>query len=203
MRTDAVFSNVYSSPVVDAILDLHFQGCSILDCTYGKGAFWKTRQPDIASDANPRFPHVVKADFRYLPFPKQHIDVVIFDPPHQHGISNSTTLKHQDDFYRIPNQEHLRKLIADAAPELRRVSKIGAILKITDMVEAGKFTPTHSMIMAHLYALWGEWPYDLAILNSGVVRPTRHKNIYHLRHAHSYFLMYKWGKGLKKGAMPI
>ncbi len=38
------------------------------------------------------------------------------------------------------------------------------------------------------------WPEDVAILDSGVVRPMRpNQRVLHLRHAHSYFLVYKWG----------
>ena len=85
----------------------------------------------------------------------------------------------------------VHELIKASAPEMRRIARLGAIIKLTDMVEAGRFMPTHILVAAGCSGVLG-YPADLAILDSGVVRPTRHERVLHLRHAHSYFLIYKW-----------
>lgn len=198
-RQEAIFQGKQSRDVVKAIVTVHFQGCTFLDATYGKGAFWtETVQPAHASDLSPRFSFVYKADARHLPFTDDLVDVIVFDPLHQHGVSGTTTLKQQEDFSRLFNQKEVRALYREAAPELRRVASQGAIIKTTDMVESGKFNPTHIMVARELFEQWSQWPAGIAILNSGVVRPTRHTRVLHLRHAHSYFLIYKWGKDLKR-----
>jgi len=54
-----------------------------IDLTYGNG--WTVREigyePTIKIDLNPKFPDVIKADFRNLPFPSNFADEIVFDPP--------------------------------------------------------------------------------------------------------------------------
>jgi hypothetical protein len=195
VRTNAVFRDVYSRQVLEATLAVHFPEGVILDCTWGKGAFWSddNRGRVVGMDLAPRYGCLVQADARFLPIRDKAVAVAVFDPPHQHGVSSTTTLRHQEDFSRMPTQADIHRLITSAAPELRRVSQMGAIIKVTDMVEAGRYMPTHSLLAAALAPVLG-WPSDLAILDSGVVRPTRHERVLHLRHAHSYFLVYRWSE---------
>lgn len=206
-RTNAVFRDTDSKAVIASILAVAFPDIkSVADLTYGKGAFWygppdSTDSPLyhagvrlVGFDKRPRYGCQIAADARYVPLADEAVDVVIFDPPHQHAISKTTTLRHQADFDRMPNQKDIHQLLREAAPELRRVARIGAIVKLTDMVEAGRFMPTHAMFSAAAAPLLG-WPCDLAILDSGVVRPMKpNQRVLHLRHAHSYFLCYRWSE---------
>ena len=194
-RRNAVFRDCYSRDVIDAIFAVHFPGpVEIADLTWGKGAFWRaplSEQVLYQLDKNPRY-GAGYADCRAVPLPDDIVDVVVFDPPHQHGQSKTTTLKHQADYGRAANQAEIHALIRETVPEIRRLARLGAVIKLTDMVEAGRVMPTHILVAAGCADVLG-WPEDLAILDSGVVRPTRHVRILHLRHAHSYFLVYKWG----------
>lgn len=204
-RTNAVFRDTNSKAVIAQIMAVAFPDIkSISDLTYGKGAFWYG-QPDatdsplyhagirlVPLDRHPRYGCLIEADSRHVPLKDEAVDLVIFDPPHQHGISKTTTLKHQADFGRMPNQRDIHQLLIDSMPEVRRVARVGAIIKLTDMVEAGRFMPTHMMFAAAAAPVLG-WPCDMAILDSGVVRPVKpNQRVLHLRHAHSYFLIYKW-----------
>lgn len=193
-RTNAVFRDVHSKDVIRAIFAVHFPNVVVADLTWGKGAFWfdEVRPAIISLDKRPRYGCQIAADSRHVPLADGSVDVAIFDPPHQHGISKTTTLRHQADFDRMASQRDIHELICDTAAELRRFARVGAIIKLTDMVEAGRFIPTHMMFAAAAAPALG-WPCDLAILDSGVVRPVRpNQRVLHLRHAHSYFLIYKW-----------
>ena len=196
-RKNAVFRDVYSKEVVASILEVEFPDIkTVADLTWGKGAFWKDDNSVsvIGLDRKPRYGAQVGADARHVPLVDEAVDVAIFDPPHQHGVSKTTTLRHQADYDRMPNQKDIHQLLADVAPEIRRVARVGAIVKLTDMVEAGRFMPTHILFASAAARLLG-MPCDMAILDSGVVRPVKpNQRVLHLRHAHSYFLIYKWSE---------
>ena len=197
-RKNAVFRDVYSKEVIASILEVEFPDIErVADLTWGKGAFWRHKAPIhgvLGLDRKPRYGCQIASDARHVPLVEGAVDVAIFDPPHQHGVSKTTTLKHQADYDRMPNQKDIHQLLADVVPEIRRVASVGAIIKLTDMVEAGRFMPTHMMFAAAAAPQLG-WPCDLAILDSGVTRPMKpNQRVLHLRHAHSYFLIYKWAE---------
>ncbi len=195
LRFNSVHRDCFSRDVLKHIFAIHFPGSvEIADLTWGKGAFWQEplrSQVTHKFDTNPRN-GAVYGDCRKVLLPDNSVDVVVFDPPHQHGQSKTTTLKHQADYARLFNQAEGHQLILDTAAELRRIARQGAIIKVTDMVEAGRFMPTHALIMIGCSNILG-WPCDLVILDSGVVRPMKpNQRVLHFRHAHSYFLIYKW-----------
>ncbi len=197
-RFNSVHRDCFSRDVLNHIFAVHFSEPSIeiADITWGKGAFW---QEPLRSQVIHRFDSAPRngatfGDCRKVPLVDSSVDVVVFDPPHQHGISKTTTLKHQADYARLKNQAEGHQLILDTASELRRIARKGAIIKVTDMVESGRFMPTHALIMMGCVDVLG-WPCDIAILDSGVVRPMKpNQRVLHLRHAHSYFLVYKWAE---------
>jgi hypothetical protein len=196
-RVNAVHRDVRSRDVVANIVALHFPEVAIADLTWGKGAFWYKGSDVLGLDRNPRYGCQIAADSRHVPLADGSVDVAIFDPPHQCGISKTTTLNQQADFDRLPTQKDIHRLLAETAPELRRIARIGAIIKLTDMVDWSRFMPTHILFTAAAAPILG-WPCDLAILDSGVIRPVRHQQVRHLRHAHSYFLIYKWAEKAHK-----
>ena len=195
VRRNAVFRNVTSKEVIVAIWRLHFPETTVADLTWGRGSFWTgaLRSTVIARfDLRPRRGANGRADFRFVPLKTGAVDVAVLDPPHLHASGITTTLGLQDAFGSIPSQAEGHRLIFAAAPELRRVARLGAIIKVTDMVESGRYVPTHSIVSCGLKDVLG-WPHDLAILDSGVVRSTRpNHRVLHLRHAHSFFLIYRW-----------
>lgn len=188
-----MFRDVHSNTVMQTILEIHFpKDSKILDLTYGKGAFYRELNLDVIGfDLNPRYGAVVAADSRHVPVRDKSVDVVILDGPFQHGISKTSTLKQQEDYTRMKNQWEIHQLMIDTAPEMRRVARVGAIVKCMNIVEAGRYIPTEALFVAAAKKYLG-YPEDMAILDSGVVRPTNHERILHLRQAHSFFLVYKW-----------
>jgi len=192
-RQEAVFQGCYSRDVLSAVIPLYFPEGPILDCTWGKGAFWADdlRSRVTGCDIQARYGCHIQADARHLPFKDKAFGLVIFDPPHLHDVGHNAGTRLGADYAYLKSQAQIHALYRDAAPELRRVATNGAVLKITDMIESGRFIPTHIMVAAALCPVLG-WPCDLAILNSGVIRPSRPARVLHLRHAHSYFLIYRW-----------
>jgi hypothetical protein len=196
-RIDAVHIGVVSRDVISNILALHFPEGTIADLTWGKGAFWKDglRERVVARlDLAPRYGADIRADSRHVPLRDQSVDVAIFDPPHRHAVGKTTKTKLGVDYDCLPRQTDITALVEDTLPELRRIARQGCIIKITDMVESGRFYPQHVHTIADAAAAWRLLPIDLAILYSGVIRPCRAERILHLRHSHSYFLIYKWRK---------
>lgn len=197
-RPEAVHIGVTSKEVLASIFAVHFPTGTIADLTWGKGAFWNgtalAERVIVRLDKCPRYGATVAADCRYVPLRDAVVDVAVFDPPHQHGPSKTSTFHQQADFGRLPRQKDITALVAATLPELRRIARQGAIIKITDMVESGKFYPQHIYTITDAAECWGLLPYDLAILYSGVKRIVRWDNVLHLQQTHSYFLVWKWGK---------
>ena len=194
VRPKSVFRNQNSSDVMKVIAEIYFApDATYADVTWGKGVFFRKLPAAkvIGLDLKPRYGAQVQADAAHIPLRDKSVDVVVFDPPHQHGRSSTTTLKQQDDYGRMASQNEIHKLCLAAALEIERVARVGAVIKLTDMVEAGRFMPTHLLFAAAVADLFG-WPADIGILDSGVVRPVRHARILHWQEVQSYFLVYRW-----------
>lgn len=97
----------------------------VLDPTYGKGIWWKEWKPrrlvkhDVVMDG---------VDFRNLPHPDGHFDVVAFDPPYvSAGGRATTTIKAFYDQYGLRDAPTspalLQRLINDGLTEQHRVVK--------------------------------------------------------------------------------
>lgn len=194
----AVFRDARSRDVVNALLSIHWPSdIRILDMTWGKGAFWQgTERHVVGADLAPRYGCHMKADAQRLPIRSAAFDVAVFDPPHlfSRGPSPSRQTLH-DDYSEVSNYEVLRRLYAGAATEIRRVATRGAIIKFTDMVKFGRLHPSHLIIGCEIAPVLG-WPDEIAILDSGTVRPNPSQEgggQRHLRNNHSYFFLYDWG----------
>jgi hypothetical protein len=197
-RPEAVHIGVTSKEVLADIFAVHFPTGTIADLTWGKGAFWNgtalAERVVARLDKNPRYSANLKADCRQVPLRDQCVDVVVFDPPHKHAIGHNTTFGHKADFDHLPRQKDITGLVLATLPELKRIARKGCIIKLTDMVESGRYYPQHVYAIADAAECWRLMPYDLAILYSGVKRSVRADKVLHLQHTHSYFLVWKWGK---------
>ncbi len=191
-RTQAVFRDTKSTEVIETILQIHFPECGkIADLTWGKGAFWRGSCRNVVGmDIAPRFGCHVKADARYVPLRDDSVDVVVFDPPHIYSPGHITGMNIVGDYGSFQTLEEAHRIYLDAAQDIAFAGRLRSIIKCTDMVKHGRYVPTHAMVMAGMAPFLG-WPADLAILDSGVVRMQPWSQVKHLRHAHSYFLVYK------------
>jgi len=204
-RPNAVFSGARSCDVIAAILRIHFPDAPMIaDLTWGKGAFWSGDEWVLGLDIASRYGCHVRADSRHTPLRDGVVDLAVFDPPflvnRGAGGVSPTTLRLLADYggHTFRTQQEVRQLYIDTAPEIRRIARCGAIIKCADIVDVG-FQPTHALLIAAFQPILG-LPADIAILDSGVVRPIRFKRVLHLRNAHSYFLVYKWTTRRIRGA---
>lgn len=205
---DLVFSAYQSSndEVFPHILNLYVApGSRVADTTYGKGTFWKRVPADayrlLATDLQDGI------DARTLPYEKQSVDCVVFDPPYMHTPGGSTHVGHQnyEDYYRN-NQangtgkkyhEAVLDLYFTAATEAYRVLRDEGIyiVKCQDEVCANKQRLTHVEIINEL-AKSGYVIEDIFIVlrtnRPGVSRVIRQL---HARKNHSYFLVFRKSGG--------
>lgn len=172
-------------------------GALVLDCTWGKGAFWRrtdaTRFRLIGTDlvGGP----AARADFRALPFASSSLDRVILDPPYVHS---TTQPRHIHDAYRnnetTPGRTvaEILELYRAGMTEARRVLRDGGQLwvKCQDTVSAR--VQVWNGIAIHGIGLdLGMYPRDLFVL----VNPTppgRHsgRGQQHARRNHSYLWIF-------------
>ena len=201
MRPKALFTDCVSRDVIAALRALHFPGCTVVDLTWGKGAFWMpgafwSDQDVVGIDIAPRQGCKIRANARYAPVKDRAVDLAVFDPPHIWSPGNTATSKAAiyDDYGSMPTLQALIDLYVEGVAEARRIARVGAIVKCADMVKHGRFTPSHAIVMAKLEPTVG-WPTDIAILDTGIVRPVRpDQPVLHLRHTVSYFLVYRWSE---------
>ncbi len=193
-RRNAVFHNTNSREVLRAILAIHFpDDLLIADLTWGKGAFWEG-QPVIGLDIEPRLGCHIRADARAVPLQAGLIDVAVLDPPHTWSRGkNPGSAGLVSDYGFLPSKDALLTLCCEAAREIRRIATAGAILKIMDTVKHGKYHAVHIEVAKAIEPDLGVLE-DIAILDSGVVRPEgpNWKDQKHLRNGQSYFLVYRW-----------
>lgn len=114
-----------------------------LDCTYGKGTFWKRWKPSslTATDLDPaKSPSVpVGVDFTAMPWPDEMFPAVVFDPPYKlNGTPSAPDERYGADVVRSWQDRH--GLIKRGMTECRRVLAPGGYLlvKCQDQVCSGK-----------------------------------------------------------------
>lgn len=194
----------------------------VVDCTYGKGAFWTEYQhlgPFVASDryvmpARETLPARAQArlaDCRDLGFPDETVDVVVFDPPYiTTGTKAKTTVPEFYNSYGLDtgpqNKAQLALLMFGGMKEAKRVLVAGGLLmvKCSDYVESGRFQQGHLRVLLSARALGFE-QVDEFILHSGP-GPQPKANLdgsprrqVHARRTHSFLCIFQKPK-TKKGA---
>lgn len=116
---------------------------SVLDVTYGRGAFWAVYKPAVflGLDLNPNYsdPKYGPVDFRFLPFEDQSWDVVVFDPPYK--LNGTSAMGDLDLRYGISEPvrwQDRMELIRHGAAECARVANRVLLVKCQDQVASGK-----------------------------------------------------------------
>jgi hypothetical protein len=119
----------------------------VCDPTYGLGRFWTVFRPAnlTASDLDPaKSPTGTSVDFTDLPWPSQHFDAVVFDPPYKlNGTSTGTGGATCDADYGVDRWSGARDrhdLIRRGITECVRVLRVGGhlLVKCQDQVNGGK-----------------------------------------------------------------
>jgi hypothetical protein len=180
----------------------------VADVTYGHGVFWKKIPKNVyrllATDISSG------VDCRNLPYEKESIDCVVFDPPYMHTPGGTAHVNHQnyENYYRNNRAvEGLAKKYHEAVLDLyfrtgrealRVLRDEGIfIVKCADEVCANQQRLTHVEVINE-YNRIGFIIEDLFILmrtnRPGVSRLLRQA---HARKNHSYFLVFR--KSRSKG----
>jgi hypothetical protein len=129
---------------------------SVLDATYGEGAFWNLHRPDglVTNDLHKSADHA--HDYKHLPWPDRSFDVVVYDPPYKlqgtprmgafdgrYGLEGRVR-DVPDDFDKwygtgksVPWQERMADIAAGAV-ECYRVSAKWLLVKCQDQVASAK-----------------------------------------------------------------
>lgn len=177
-------------------------GDLIADVTYAKGNFWKgTDVSIIASDINPaaaafaaKDPSVkafVVADFRALPYPDDHVDIVVLDPPYLHGTTQHIT----DHAYNNNATTHdlryheILDLYRAGMKEAQRVSRRQVWVKGKNQIEHGK--QRWMMVDLHnIAADLGMYQRDYAMLVAPTIGAGRWSVQKHLRKRESFLWVF-------------
>lgn len=185
----------------------------VLDCTYGKGAFWKDTDTsrfsltgsDIANLSGTEHENRTLhsgIDFTKLPTWWKHVfEVVVFDPPYKSGGSTSHEsmvdtygLQHLDTDTKSKhgNVGNLMKLYAAGMTSISKVLRPdGALVwvKCQDMIESGKQHWLHIDIYNFGRTL-GWQPLDLFHLVNSRSPMMRHTTQRHARKNNSYLWVF-------------
>lgn len=216
--TDLVLSayTADNSEVFPKILNLWVQeGSVIADVTYGKGVFWK----NIDTSKYTFLPSDIKTgvDARHLPYPDNHLDAAVLDPPYMEGLyrQNDDSLagagSHESfrNYYSnsqattdrtLKYHDKVIDMYLSIGLEVRRCLKDNAIfiVKCQDEVSANRQKLTHVELI-YAYEKMGFYCEDLFVVvrsNKPVV--SRIKKQVHARKNHSYFLVFRLFKDYAK-----
>jgi len=182
-------------------------GSKVADVTYGKGVFWRRVPKGVYN----LLPSDIETgiDCRKLPYPKDTVDCVVFDPPYMHTPGGSAHVNHQnyENYYKnnvINSEKKYHEAVLDlyfsSAKEAWRVLREEGvyIIKCQDEVCANKQRLTHIEIINELYK-YGFFVEDLFIvIRKGRPGVSRIITQAHARKNHSYFIVSIKPKGKKR-----
>ena len=165
---------------------------TVLDTTYGRGAFWTVYRP--------RHLIVSEHDFTALPYGDEFADVVVYDPPYTStGGNDTSTIEDFNQRYGLGDIKGVNNLFAYnklGMAECARVSAGLLMVKCADFVESGHRHWGHQVITDTAREL-GLRQVDEFILVSGT-GPQPKKNLdgsrrrqVHSRRAHSFLCVFR------------
>lgn len=126
--------------LIESMLSVLFPDVrTILDVTYGNGAFWKgSGRTVIALDKDRARARDVCADFTALPFRDRSVDLVVFDPPYHTDMGRGKPSIMGARFGTFATLADLRAALTAGCREAMRVARIGALIKVQDYVHASR-----------------------------------------------------------------
>lgn len=182
-----------NATLIASVAPIYLAG-SVLDVTYGRGAWWKRFTPepfayhDLALDG---------VDFRDLPYDDCSWDAVCFDPPYvpRQGTKPAVRLddKRYRDRYGIGENRGHRETVAlifDGLAECARVARRHVLAKCCDYVTSRRLYLGHTAIVAEGERL-GLKIRDLVIHGAGAGPGDRQiVEVRRSRRAHSYLVVF-------------
>lgn len=133
---------------------------TVLDATYGEGAFWNDYRPArlVTNDLHKPADHAW--DYRNMPVPDGHFGTVVFDPPYK--LSGTPALPEQDARYgttEVTSRSDVMNDIRLGALECYRVARKYLLVKCMDQVEGGRMRWQTDMVTRALEDV-GAWKVD-------------------------------------------
>jgi len=135
--------------------ELGYLDGTVLDMTYGMGAFWRRHEPQrlIAMDryVTHRFRLNVLADATCLPFDNRSVDSAVFDPPYKlNGTSTDIGPSMLDARYGVGGSYTpaavRHALLLDGTSEALRVARRYVLVKCADQISSGKYNAQTFMV---------------------------------------------------------
>jgi len=164
--------------IIDRIITNFFPDAEdAVDLTPGRGHFWG-KSPRVK---------VIKStfDFRETPYIDGQFDIAVFDPPHNADMGATSVMKSFGTykFGELPD------VIREGCRETKRVSMVGAIVKVTDQTHGQQFVHETGWVFDTL----GK-PFDTTHGMHRKVRDPKWKlpqaSVYNNGSA---YLIYRWG----------
>lgn len=222
----SVYTCRTSAGVLDDLFSLHFPNIhTVLDVTYGLGAFWrgwrreipfqvfatdidqeKTDRAIINAVSEPAIVPLAPLDARDLSLIDDNsFDVGVLDPPFLAAYTNKSAEVNLDDKYgTLETQRDILALYRDGIRELARVCTKGMIVKLKDGISNHVLWPIRWAVIGYGSEATGRFPEDIAVFApcANVLVGGTWQNQQHLRRVESYFILWKFGKGAKWGSVP-
>jgi len=179
--------------ILQSIIDLYCPDGFDCDPTYSKGNFYKNiKAPKYKFDIKPQTPDTVQATSCNLPFEKDQLNSIVFDPPFCFGIHGQ--VKNNIMSKRFTVYQDYKELYDHyflSAKEFYRVLRKGGYLiwKCQDYTDSVT-TMTHCLVYTIAEEM-GFYAQDLFILvaNARIFNPNLVQR--HARKFHSYFWVFK------------
>lgn len=179
-----------------AVLGWLSDDLSVLDVTYGEGAFWTKYRPPLLTgvDLNPAKSLTGEpVDFRSLPYADRSFDVVVFDPPYK--LNGTPSLDGFDGAYGVEvatRWQDRMQLIADGAAECARVARKHLLVKCQDQVVSGKMRWQTDVVTDIAYAAGFRKADRLDFRSNGLPQPPGRRQ-QHARHSVSQLIVFTRG----------
>lgn len=146
----SVETGLSAAEAIEGIFQICFPDAeSILDTTYGNGAFWKGSTRTVTGyDLDPsRDPSGTGVDCRAVPVADQSYDVVVFDPPYLTNVGRGKPSVMGTRFGAVDSLPALEALVREGTAEAWRIARLGIIVKIQDHIRASQLVLMSRWVM--------------------------------------------------------
>lgn len=155
----------------------HLDG-TVLDATFGEGAFWTVFRPEGLITNDLHKPAMWSEDYRaFSPWVGQ-FDTVVFDPPYK--LSGTPALDEFDDRYGIQHRTTRDEVLDDivaGAVECYRVASRRLLVKCQDQVEGGQVRWQTDLITRAIEDLGGRKIDRFDLLGGGRPQPSGRRQL--------------------------
>lgn len=179
-----------NADLIASVAPMYLTG-SVLDVTYGRGAWWTRFKPSPFTFHDKELDGT---DFRELPYDDGAFDAVCFDPPYvlSGGVASKGAEDMRDRFGLDVGYSNntLHALILDGLTEACRVASTFVLAKCMEYAQGGKFHDIPTMVTNRARSL-GWFKHDTIVHHTGP-GPGGHNitKIKRCRRVHSYLLVF-------------